>query len=73
MVKVTKKRAEELLHQHRYTPRELATLLGTTDAFVMHEVWRGNLKAQRLGDDIVHISRHDALEWLGRREAGLTR
>lgn len=67
MVNVTRKRAEELLHQNEFTLRELADLLGTAEDFLLHEVWRGNLKALRFGEDIIRIERHDVLEWLDRR------
>jgi predicted DNA-binding transcriptional regulator AlpA len=68
MVRVSYKRAEELLHQQELQPREVARLLGTTEQFLFNEVWRGNLKAMKIGNDIVSFRRSDVLDWLGRRE-----
>jgi excisionase family DNA binding protein len=68
MVQVTSKRAEELLHQNEFEPRELARLLGTTEEFLFNEVWRGKLDAIRLGHDVIRFRRADVLEWLRARE-----
>ncbi len=68
MVKVSYKRAEQLLHQSEFQPRELAHLLGTTQQFLFNEVWRGNLEAVKFGNDIVKFERSAILEWLRRRE-----
>jgi predicted DNA-binding transcriptional regulator AlpA len=67
MVKISYKRAEELLHQPELHPREVARLLGTTEQFLFHEVWKGNLKAKKFGNDIVSFRRTDVLDWLASR------
>jgi hypothetical protein len=69
MVQVGYRRAEQLLRQSTFQPRELARLLGTTEQFLFNEVWRGNLNAVKIGNDIVRFERPDVLEWLRRREA----
>lgn len=68
MVQVSRKRAEELIRQEMLYPRELAQLLGTTEQHLFTEVWRGHLKAVRIGNDVVWFKRADVLEWLGARE-----
>jgi excisionase family DNA binding protein len=68
MVQVTYKRAEELLHQSEFQPRELARLLGTSEQFLFNEVWKGNLEAVKFGNDIVRFERSKVLAWLARRE-----
>lgn len=68
MVQVGYRRAEQILRQHTFQPRELARLLGTTEQFLFNEVWRGNLEAVRIGNDIVRFERTAVLEWLRRRE-----
>jgi excisionase family DNA binding protein len=68
MVLFTKKEVEELLHQDDYTPRELASLLNTTEDYLNHEVWRGDLAASKIGHNIYKIKRSDVLDWFSRRE-----
>lgn len=68
MVRVTYKRAEQVLHQSSFQPRELARLLGTSEQFLFNEVWKGNLNAVKLGHDVLRFERSDVLEWLRKRE-----
>lgn len=68
MVQVTRKKAEELLHKEMLYPRELAQLLGSSEQFLFNEVWRGNLNAVRIGNDVVWFKRSDVLAWLEHRE-----
>ncbi len=68
MVQVGYRRAEQLLRQNEFQPRELARLLGTTEQFLFNEVWKGNLHAVKFGNDIVRFERAAVLEWLRRRE-----
>lgn len=68
MVKVTRKKAEELLHKEMLYPRELAQILGTSEQFLFNEVWRGNLNAVRIGNDVVWFKRADVLNWMEHRE-----
>lgn len=68
MVQVSYKRAEQLLHQSEFQPRELARLLGTSEQFLFNEVWKGNLEAIKLGHDVVKFERSKVLDWLARRE-----
>jgi excisionase family DNA binding protein len=67
MVRITRKRAEDLLHQDRYRPRELAELLDTTADFINHEVSTGRLRARRLGQTTIDIPRSAVLEWMAER------
>jgi excisionase family DNA binding protein len=64
VIRMSRKAAEDLLHQKHFTPRELAELLGTSRDLILHEVWSGHLKASRLGRQVVDISRADAVQWL---------
>jgi excisionase family DNA binding protein len=68
MVHVTYKKAEEILHQNSFQPRELARLLGTSEQFLFNEVWKGKLRAIKIGNDIVRFERSDVLEWLHARQ-----
>jgi excisionase family DNA binding protein len=68
MVRLRRKRAEELLRQDHYRPRELADLLGTGVDFINHEVSTRRLRARRLGQTTVDIPRSAVLEWLTERE-----
>ena len=71
MVRINRKRAEELLRQDHYRPRELADLLGTGVDFINHEVSTRRLKARRLGSTTVDIPRSAVLQWLAERERAL--
>jgi excisionase family DNA binding protein len=68
MVRLNRKRAEELLHQDHYRPRELADLLGTGIDFINHEVATRRLRARRFGRTTVDIPREAVLSWLSERE-----
>ncbi len=68
MVKVTYKEAIDVLHQRDFQPRELARILGTSEQFLFNEVWKGNLKAVRIGNDVVRFNRSDVLQWLDERQ-----
>lgn len=68
MVHVTRKKAEQLLHKEMLYPRELAQLLGTSEQYLFNEVWRGNLNAVRIGNDVVWFKRSEVLAWLAQRE-----
>jgi excisionase family DNA binding protein len=68
MVRLRRKRAEELLHQDFYRPRELADLLGTGVDFINHEVSTRRLRASRFGHSTIEIPREAVLEWLAARE-----
>jgi excisionase family DNA binding protein len=68
MVRIRRKRAEELLHQDYYRPRELADLLGIGVDFINHEVSTRRLRASRFGHSTFEISREAVLEWLAARE-----
>jgi hypothetical protein len=70
MVDINRKDADQILHQSDYQPRELARILGTTQAFLFNEVWRGNLRAVKVGNDIVRFTRRDVLDWLTTRSPG---
>lgn len=62
------RKAIDVLHQREFQPRELARLLDTTEQFLFNEVWRGNLKAVRLGNDVIRFERSDVLKWLDGRQ-----
>jgi excisionase family DNA binding protein len=64
MVRYSRKHAEDLLHQEEYTQRELANLLNTSEDFLNQQVWRGDLAAVKVGDEIYRFRRSDVLEWL---------
>ncbi len=68
MVRLHRKRAEELLRQQYYRPRELADLLGTSVGFINHEVSSNRLKARKFGGSTIDIPRAAVLEWLATRE-----
>ena len=68
MEPIRRKRADELLHQESYRPRELADLLGIGVDFINHEVSSRRLRARRFGNTTVDIPREAALEWLTQRE-----
>ena len=59
--------ALELLHHERYTPQELAELLDMSVQFICQAAFRGELRAQIVGHDVVGIRREDMLAWLEER------
>ena len=52
---------DELLQQERYTPDELAQLLGIGVHIIQHAAFSGELRAQIVGHDIISIRRDDVL------------
>jgi excisionase family DNA binding protein len=60
---------DELLHHERYTPEELARLLGIGIDVIRHAAFAGELRAQKAGHDIVSLQREDVLAWLAQRDA----
>jgi excisionase family DNA binding protein len=71
VIHMSRKAAEDLLHQDHFTPRELAELLGIPRDLILHEVWSGHLKAKRLGRQVVDIRRADVVQWLHDRHEEL--
>ena len=59
------------LHQDRYTLHEAATLLSMNVDVLRHAVQAGELKAERIGHEIVSIHRDDLLAWLKRSGPGV--
>ena len=64
--------AYELLQQERYTPEEVAELLGIGVHIIQHAAFSGELRVQIVGHDIISIRRDDVLAWLEARD-GLDR
>jgi excisionase family DNA binding protein len=58
----------ELLQQERYTPEEVAELLGIGMHIIQHAAFSGELRAQIVGHDIISIRRDDVLAWLEARD-----
>src|SRR4051794_16446312 len=58
------------LSKEEYTPDEVARLVGTSREVVLHAVRRGDLKAERAGQDVVCIKHEDVAGWLHRRMLG---
>jgi hypothetical protein len=58
---------EELLHAQRYTPEELADLTGVGLDVIRRAIYDGFLPARMVEDDIIDITRADALRWLNER------
>lgn len=54
----------ELLQQERFTPEEVAELLGIGVHIIQHAAFSGELRAQIVGHDIISIRRDDVLAWL---------
>ena len=54
----------ELLQQERFTPEELAELLGIGVHIIQHAAFSGQLRAQIVGHDIISLQRDDVLAWL---------
>jgi hypothetical protein len=53
----------ELLQHERYTPQELAALLGIGVHIIQHAAFAGELRAQIVGHHIHAISREDVIVW----------
>lgn len=60
-------RTARLMTQESYTLSQLAELLQMQPYVLEEAIYRGELKAQLVGKDIVRIRRADALEWLRQR------
>jgi aryl carrier-like protein len=58
---------DELLHHERYTPEELSRLLGIGLDAIRHAAFAGELQAEIIEHDILHIRRADVLAWLSER------
>ena len=56
--------AYELLQQERFTPEEVAELLGIGVHIIQHAAFSGELRAQIVGHDIISLQRDDVLAWL---------
>lgn len=61
-------RMETLLHRDKYSPQEVADILEIPLQAVNSAVYRGDLNALRVGNDIVHIERADLIAWLQDRD-----
>jgi excisionase family DNA binding protein len=61
--------AYELLQQERFTPEEVADLLGIGVHIVQHAAFSGELRAQIVGHDIISLRRDDVLAWLEASDA----
>ena len=59
----------DLIRQKRYTPQELAMLLGLPVDVICQAAFRHDLKARIVGHDIVDMRREDVLAWLTERES----
>ena len=58
----------ELLQQDRYTPEEVAELLGIGLDVIRHAAFAGTLRAEIEGHDIISLQRDDVLAWLRTRD-----
>jgi excisionase family DNA binding protein len=54
----------ELLQLERFTPDEVAELLGIGVHIIQHAAFSGELRAQIVGHDIISLQRDDVLAWL---------
>jgi hypothetical protein len=68
MERRTNQSVYELLQRERYTPEELAEVLGIGLDVVRHAAFTGELKAQIIGHDIIGLCRVDVLDWLAVRD-----
>jgi len=59
------------LTKEEYAPDEIARMLGTSLEVVMHAIWRGELRAERRGHDVVCVSHENVVDWLRRRGPGV--
>jgi hypothetical protein len=58
---------EELLHRDRYTPEELAELLGMSAYRIRHAVREGDLQAFTVDHHVLGVRREDVIRWLVER------
>lgn len=56
-----------LLEKNIYHPEELAELLGMDIDVIYQAAHRGNLKALKIGHDIISFTRADVVVWLTNR------
>jgi hypothetical protein len=68
MERRTHRTAYDLLQQERFTPEEVAELLGIDVHIVQHAAFSGELRAQIAGHDITSLQRGDVLTWLQARD-----
>lgn len=61
--------AEQLLHADEYTPEELSELTGVGLEVIRRAAYDGELVALIVDNDIIKVSRADALHWLTQRAA----
>jgi hypothetical protein len=55
------------LDQDEYTPEELTLLIGTSLEVVIRAIRYGDIKARRVGHDVIAIKHEDVTDWLRRR------
>jgi excisionase family DNA binding protein len=55
------------LMKDEYVPEEVALMLGTSVEVIMHAIWNGELKAERVGQRVVCIPRAALVTWYKRR------
>lgn len=58
------------LSKDEYIPEEVARMLGTSLDVVMHAIWSGELKAERMGQNVVCIPHAALTAWLINRCRG---
>lgn len=58
----------DLLHRDHYTPQEAAELLDISVNAIYQAAFKGDLRANIVGHDIVSIRRQDLITWLAERE-----
>ena len=58
----------DLLQQERYTPDEVAELLGIGVHIIQHAAFTGELRAEIVGHHILRLRRDDVIAWLGMRQ-----
>ena len=63
----TTERIEDLLHRDVYTPEEAAEVLGIGARQIYAAAFRGELKANIVGRDVVSIDRADLVDWVRNR------
>ena len=68
MERRTRHSIHELLLQDRYTPEEVAELLGIGLDVIRHAAFAGTLRADIEGHDIISLQRDDVLAWLQTRD-----
>jgi hypothetical protein len=68
MERRTHRTAYDLLQQERFTPKEVAELLGIGVHIIQHAAFSDELRAQIVGHDIISLQRDDVLTWLEARD-----